>query len=89
MEESFNSENDDDNLSQLDSSRSEDFGAGNSSGGAQNSAEKPSSHSSDSLRSLNFSKNYKSSKSEQRVYTAMCRHLILDIFFEVNKHQIE
>lgn len=54
MEESFNSENDDDNLSQLDSSRSEDFGGGNSSGGAQNSAEKPSSHSSDSMKSLNF-----------------------------------
>ena len=54
MEESFNSEDDDGNLSQLDSSRSEDYGGGNSSGGAQNSAEKPSSHSSDSLKSITF-----------------------------------
>ena len=80
---------DDDNLSQLDSSRSEDLsgGAGSSSGGP-NSEKQVSQASEGSKVMVNFRTTTKD-KSQRRVYTSLCRHLILEIFFEVNRHQIE
>lgn len=86
LSESMNSSFDDDNLSQLDSSRSEDIsgGGGSSSGG---SAVTPLSQTSDGSKVV-ISYGSKS-KSEQRVYASLCRHLILQVFFEINKYQIE
>ena len=83
LDESMNSSFDDsDNLSCLDSSRSEDLGS--SSGG---SGVTPLSQSSDGSKVV-ISYGSKS-KSEQRVYSSLCRHLILQVFFEINNHQIE
>ena len=95
MDESFSSEfsnsMDDENLSQLDSSRSEDFSAdftGGSSSGTP-STDNPVSHVSDGSKGFVNIKSRKRNKSEDRVYTSLCRHLILEIFFEVNKYQIQ
>ena len=96
MDDSFSSEfssntMDDDNLSQLDSSRSEDMSAGAGTGSSSGTAnsENPVSQVSDGSKVLINMKGGTRDKSQQQVYTSLCRHLILEIFFEVNRHQIK
>lgn len=77
---------DDDDLSALDSSRSEDFiqtfetSSSNSSSTKINTDVNDRDNQSQGIDIKILSNN----RTERRVYEALCKHLILEIFFEVN-----